>query len=182
MRLLVADIAGVCDAGKTVADAATAEHGVNSAVGVGDHRNGILPAKAIQRVAGPRQDLVPVRGILRVLDQRIAHTIVQRTELLQQICMKGPPEAVVDSAAHQALIEFLLGAALERLPGLERGMLFGRQRSQHAGTVRKEQRVPYVEENEAALAHLSILSKMGPIEGTREAGYKFNRESSAKSM
>jgi S-adenosylmethionine synthetase len=112
MRLFVADIAGVCDAGKTVADAAAAEHGVNSAVGVGNHRNGILPAKAIQRLARAGQDLVPVRGILRVLDQGIAHAIVHGAAPLQQICMKGPPEAVVDSAAHQALIEFLLGAAL----------------------------------------------------------------------
>src|SRR5205085_1269789 len=158
---------------KTVADAATAEHGVNSAVGVGDHRNGVLPSKAVKCIPCTGQDLVPVRGILRVLDQGIAHAIVQPAALLQQIRMKGPPEAVIDSAAHQALIEFLLGAALQSLPGRECGMLFGRQRGQYAGTVRKEQRVPHVEENEAALAHLSILSKMGPVEGPTETAYKF---------
>jgi hypothetical protein len=76
---------------------------------------------------------------------------------IQQMSVKRPPETVIDLAADQALVEFLLGAALQCLPLLKAGMLFRRDRRQQARAVRKEERVAHIEEDETALCHESIL-------------------------
>ena len=157
MRLLMANDSRVGDAGETIENAATAEYGINLAVGIGDHGNRVLLPNPIERVTRPRQDLVPIRRALCVLDECVAYAIVEGVQVLKQVGVKGPPEAVIDLAAHQALVEFLFGAALQRLPGFERRVTVPRPEAPACASDWEKQGVTHVEENETAFGHESIL-------------------------
>src|SRR5579864_3798978 len=157
MRFLMPDIARVGDAGEAVANPATAKYHVDPAVCVRDYGDRGTLANSLERFACTGQNLVPIGRILCVLDQCVADALIECVQLIQQVSVKRPPETVIDLAADQALVEFLLGTTLQCLPLLKAGMLFRRERRQQARAVRKEQRVTHVEEDETAIRHKSIL-------------------------
>jgi hypothetical protein len=82
--------------------------------------------------------------------------------------VKGPPEAVIDSAVLHALVEFLLRSALQRLPLLERGVTIARDWGQHLRPVGEEKSVADVEENDAPFCHVPILLKASVEAGKEE--------------
>src|SRR4051812_27477253 len=122
MRLLASDIAGVGDARKTITNSALTKHGVDLAVRVRDYRSCMLLPDSVQHITRPGKDLVPIGGLLRILDQSIASRLIEGRDLAQQVRMKRPPKTVIHLAAHQPLIEFLLRAPLHSLPGAKVGV------------------------------------------------------------
>ena len=72
--------------------------------------------------------------------------------------MKGPPEAMIDTAALHALIELRLRSALQSLPLLERGMTIARDGCEHLRAVGEEKSVADIKENDAPFCHVSILN------------------------
>jgi hypothetical protein len=157
-RLLDADDAGIGDAFEAVGDTAAGKDALDAAVGVGDDGDAKVLSDPAEGFAGARRNLVPVGRVLRVLDEGVAEGDVF-AELLEQVSVKRPPEALIDAAALHALIEFFLGSALEGLPLFEGGMTVDRDGSEHLDPVGEEKSVADIEENYAALWHGSILLK-----------------------
>ena len=116
-------------AGKTIANPAAPQDCIDAAVGIGDYGNPVVLPDAFQSVACFRENLVPVRRVLGVFDQRVPNAIVEGAQILKKIRVKSPPEAVVDLASHHAGVEFQLRTPLEGVPLGERRMPVNTKRS-----------------------------------------------------
>jgi len=137
MRFFLAHKAGVGDGAEAIADAAAVEDGVDFAVGVGDHREGVLGADALKGFASSGEDLIPVGRELRVADQFVAQAIAGRVGILKKICVESPPKAVIDKTALHSTVEFRFCFALERLPLRKSWMEFRGQGCEDSLPVRK---------------------------------------------
>src|SRR5581483_2754322 len=115
MWLFMSNNSGIGNTRETIANATSPQDGVNPAIGIRDHSDGMLGTNAVERIPRPRQNLIPVCRVLRVLYQLIPHAFLHAVELLEQMGMESPPEPVIDLAAHQPSVKFLFRATFECL-------------------------------------------------------------------
>src|SRR5579862_9821879 len=111
---------------------------------------------SFERLARAGQHLVPIGRVASVFDERVAERD-WLLQLLEQVRVKNPPEAVIDPATLHLLVKFKLGLTFQRLPAFERGMEFNGKRSQNLLPVGKKQGVADIEKHNAPLSHPVIL-------------------------
>src|SRR5579872_4148901 len=146
MWLLMSDVPRIGDTGEAIADSATAQHRVDLPIRIGDHCNPVAGRNAVQRLSRSRQYLIPVRRVLRIGYELIANSRIFYRKVLKKAGVEVPPEPVINFAAHQSLVKFMLSAPLKRLPFRQCRMFFLRNRCEDVSPVRKQERIPHIEE------------------------------------
>src|ERR1700737_4000341 len=161
MRFLRANDARVRDAVEAIHNAATAQHMIDSPVGIGDDRGRILSPDPLQSFAGSGKNLVPITGVLGVANQRVAQIVFGcEAKALQQVCVEAPPKSVF---AHRAglydLVELRLGLAFDLQPlfasGLRPAVV---ERLENSLSIGEEQSIANIKEDDAPGSHESILT------------------------